>query len=642
MAQTGATSSGGRQERIRIVPIELPVSWNGKTKLGMMIVHPHILMKVDKAAFSIQESSKQKLRQTIMDCLSLASNGAGGNKCNAQVIVFPEFAVPFDSFLEIENLLKAEEWPRNTVVVSGVEPTGPKEFDELLRGSSNPTGSNKLKYDSSTFVNFCVIWTKAADGTVGRYLQPKLRPSAPEQARQGMYQGEFVLLFQGDLISFAALICFDCIQETAHMMAAESLLESIGELAFYGSSVNLGLVLVPQYNEYAEHPEFIRFAQRVLQGNPKVRVSDGAVLFVNAATDHHGRSRKTFGRSAFYYSGGRWEAKGEAGPLTTIPFTFALEQPSKAHYGGLVRARLREDGPSVHCLAFLIPSLMGTGAGAPAYPIELAVCHRISTTDGRVDGVGKPIHPLHKVFFDWFSSNLPSAEARFACSSSALTDRVAESFKNVYGELQEDSPENLGRIVDILFVGLDQRTNRHPNLNPDAWQQDPVKWYDESHGKAILELAVVMTVLGLLDRAGTHSVEGPCTAYMSNFVVSVIDGDDRKSCVQLLQSYSEYAKTFPIATMGGKPNLIILTRTSRCSMPDDRPQMVPDSIQKVGAKDTVALPVGLRPQQDDILVLPENRWYWQMGQSLASVLDADGVDTASSALRGKLGTLASA
>ena len=607
-----------------------------------MIVHPHIVMRTDNATFSIEESSKNKLRQTIRDCVSLVANGADGKGCEAQVIVFPEFAVPYDSFHEIEGLLNGESWPRNTVVVAGVEPASPKDFAELLSGSSNPAGGNALQYGAATFVNFCVIWTKSDDGTVHRYLQPKLKPSALEQARQGMYQGEFVLLFQSDLISFAALICFDCIGETRHMMAAESFLESVGGLASHGSSINLGLVLVPQYNEYAEHPDFIRFAQRVLLGNPKVRVSDGAVLFANAATEHHGRSRKTFGRSALYYSGGRWEARGEGGPLATIPFTFALEQPSKAHYGNLVRARLREDGPSVHCLEFLIPSLMGSGAGAPVYPVELAVCHRISSADGRVDGVGKPIHPLQKVFFDWFSSNLPSADTRFACASSALAGRVAESFRDVHRELEGDSPESLGRIVDVLFVGLDERMNRHPNLNPDAWQKDAVNWYGESHGKAILQLAVVMTVLGLLGRPETRNVKGPYTAYTSNFAVSIVDGDDRKSCVQLLQDYSEYAKKSSITTIGGKPNLIILTRTSRCAMSDDRPQTISDSIQKVSANDTDALPEELRPKQGDILTLPENLWYWHMGQSIASVLDADGIENAGVALRGKLGTLASA
>jgi hypothetical protein len=635
-------SSSDRPESIRIVPVKPSIVWNGKTKLGMMIVHPHIAMRMDNAAFSIEESSKENLRQTIRDCLSLITNAGDGKGREVQVVVFPEFAVPFDLFLEVEGSLRLEGLPKNTVVVAGVEPVSPREFAELLSGSSNPAGSNSLQYGSATFVNFCVIWIKSADGTVRRYLQPKLKPSALEQARQGMYQGEFVLLFQGDLISFAALICFDCIGEAAHMMAAESFLESIGELASHGSSINLGLVLVPQCNEYAEHPDFIRFARRVLQGNSKVRVSDGAVLFANSATDRHGRSRKTFGRSAFYYSGGRWEARGEGGPLPTIPFTFALEHPSRPHYGSLVRARLREDGPCVHCLEFLIPSLIGTGAGAPVYPVELAVCHRIFITNGRVDSVGKPVHPLHKVFFDWFSNDLPSTEARFACSSSSLAGFVAESFEHVYTELEGDSPEGLGRIVDILFLGFDERMNRHPNLNPDAWQQDAVKWYDESHGKAILQLAVIMTVLGLRGQPETRTVKGPYTSYTSNFTVSIIDGDDKKSCVQLLQDYSEYAKTFSIATMGGRPNLIILTRTSRCSMPDDRPQIVPDSIQKVTMKDAGALPEALRPKANDILTLPDDRWYWHLGQSIASVLDADGVETAGAALRGKLGTLASA
>lgn len=638
MPQADAIRADGR---IRIVPVALGVSWNGKTKLEMMIAHPHIVMRVDNAAFSIDEASRQKLRQTVKDCLSLAAGGADGIGCKAQVVVFPEFAVPFGSFVEVENSLKDEGWPRNTIVVAGVEPTGTKEFAELMTGSSNPVGTKELQYGAATFVNFCVIWTKSADGVLRRYLQPKLRPSSPEQARQGMYQGEFVLLFQGDVISFAALICFDCIQQTAHMMAADGFLESIGELASPGSSINLGLVLVPQYNEYAEHPDFIRFAQRVLEGSPKVRVSDGAVLFANSATERHGRTRSTFGRSAFYYSGGRWEAQDDAGPLAAIPFTFALEQPSKAHYGKLVRARFREDGPSVHCFGFLIPSLLGTGAGAPAYPVELAVCHRISMTDGRVDGAGEPIHPLRKVFFDWFTSNLPSTEGRFACSSAALTGRVVQSFRDVHAKLEGNSPESLGRIVDVLFVGFDQRTNRHPNLNPDAWQRDPVRWYDESHGKAILQLAVVATVLGLAGPVETRTVKGPYTAETSTFMFSVIDGDDRKSCVQLLQDYSDFAKKSSLATMGGKPNLIVLTRTNRCSMPSDQPQMVADKIQKVSGKDAIALPEGLRPQEGDILALPENQWYWHMGQSIASVLDADGPEAAGAALRGKLGTLAS-
>jgi hypothetical protein len=74
LAQTDTVSSGDQPGRIRIVPVDLPVSWEGKTKLGMMIVHPHIVMRMDKGAFSIEEASKQKLRQTIRDCLSLATS----------------------------------------------------------------------------------------------------------------------------------------------------------------------------------------------------------------------------------------------------------------------------------------------------------------------------------------------------------------------------------------------------------------------------------------------------------------------------------------------------------------------------------------------------------------------------------------
>ena len=97
------------------------------------------------------------------------------------------------------------------------------------------------------------------------YVQPKLKPSGPEQATQGMYEGHDFLLFTTNRLSFGCLICFDSIAAVkAFTYSADALVQALTHNVPDGTSRNLNLLFVLQHNYRPEQIEFIQLAQKVL------------------------------------------------------------------------------------------------------------------------------------------------------------------------------------------------------------------------------------------------------------------------------------------------------------------------------------------------------------------------------------------
>jgi hypothetical protein len=112
-------------------------------------------------------------------------------------------SIPVESFHQLNAELRSTEWPNNSVAIGGLEPISFTAFSEVLAQSDNPAGTKNVIAGTSTFANLCCIWIKNNEGNVKTFIQPKQTRSKAEQATQGMYEGDFVLLFHADLLSFA-------------------------------------------------------------------------------------------------------------------------------------------------------------------------------------------------------------------------------------------------------------------------------------------------------------------------------------------------------------------------------------------------------------------------------------------------------
>jgi hypothetical protein len=637
MGATAPLPGKGQAEALRTVVVPSGLRFSGTPSLGMLFVHPHLdLAESEQFGFSLTNPCKQKLEKTIRECLSIAASNPGEGGVRTHFVVLPEFSLPFSMFSGVEEILRHENWPPNTGLISGVENTSVGELQRLLEGSDNPEEAKRCQPGLARFANFGVIWLKNSEGRLCRFVQPKLRPSRPEQAAQGMYEGDFVLLFQTDTLSFMCLICFDCIARDPCGSVATTILKELGKNVVEGYSINVDLVFVPQHNPNADHPEFLQFAEAFLYaGGTSVRTGDGGIVFVNSASEAFGRSRSGYGRSALYYRQGRWQPSGPDGPLLNVPRTFALEKVRS-----LVGARFREDGPCVHRFAYSLPSVTGATAGDPRYPLAGACCHKISS-DGAV-GSGEQIHALAKVVLDWITPELDKSDPRLGCTSPALKSRVSEVYSEVRRQLTELSDadiERLGQMVDLLFLDY-EKPNRRPAINPDHWQSDAVRWHEDPHGQALIEFGSVVVVLGMLEAPSLRVPARSHTGRLGDLCFTIVDGYDLRTSEDLKRAYFEFVRSSSWEEMVGKTNLLVLTRVQRGSPRNEVAEEIPNYLE-LQDRDYEELPESARPNREDIATTT-TKGYWHVSSKLREALDSDTVEDAKNFLRGKLGSLVAA
>jgi hypothetical protein len=116
--------------------------------------------------------------------------------------IFPEYSIPGpDGIALVETALRASGWPTGTIVIGGTDALSKPDFVTLAAGTGThlDTTHNALAgIGQNQWINCAVIWVKAEDGTVDRWLQPKLCPAGPERnvQFQDMFQGSSVLLLE--------------------------------------------------------------------------------------------------------------------------------------------------------------------------------------------------------------------------------------------------------------------------------------------------------------------------------------------------------------------------------------------------------------------------------------------------------------
>lgn len=581
-------------------------------KLAVTLVQPHFRLALAGNAYRLEQAFAAVQRQTIREIL------AGVTKDSpAHFLAFPEYSVPEDMVPEMDQQIRAEAWPRNSAVLAGLEGLQIQAFEKILSQSNNPEKAKAVTDGTSTFANVAVIWTKNDEGHVHFYVQPKLKPSGPEQAMQGMYEGHHFLHFITNHLTFGCLICFDSIAAVgAFAYSAEALVQALTRDVPDGNSKNLNLLFVLQHNDRPEHLEFIQFAQKVLQeGGDKLNTGQkAAISFVNSAHAHYGRARQEdFGRSALYYvQRGNWTEKGENGPLSVIPRTFALENSGN----GLVRTRFREDGPSVHTFSFYIPSQVGSASGDVKYPIGEAGCRKI-----RKDGSMAPRETpssLQKVFLDWLPDDYPPGDARFNCPHQQVKALAEKAYFDVRQQVASvGDTQHLEEIVNLLLVGFREPTVPAA-MNPDKWQKQPSNWYTNSYGQALLEFTSVCVCLSIEAQVDLSHSNHLCSGRWKNRLFTILDGKGEQSWADLWSTYWKWLNDNSWAETIGMKNMIFPTRVAQI-MPAASLKRIKVTFTESDVSESGSLPEGVRPKKGDFLdTSPE--FYVLAATTLRSVL----------------------
>jgi predicted amidohydrolase len=188
-----------------VYEINTGISFQQAAQLPMLFLSPLLELTGTGAGFRLTDASSARQKRTISGCIRLAKEQ------QIRIVVMPEFSTPRESYEQLDAEIRTGEWPNNSVVIAGLEPISLEVFSELLARSNNPEQGKKVVAGGFTFANVCSIWIKNNEGEVKNFIQAKQKQSKEELATQGMYEGNIVLLFRTDLLSFATLVCFDCI-----------------------------------------------------------------------------------------------------------------------------------------------------------------------------------------------------------------------------------------------------------------------------------------------------------------------------------------------------------------------------------------------------------------------------------------------
>jgi hypothetical protein len=592
------------QQMITIADIPTGVSFGPAKSLRMLWGQPHLDLEGTGTAYRLTTPCAERQRRILTSVYEIVISS------QRQFSVFPEYSMPLDMVSETEEAILGNEWPSNSIFVSGIAPISVNQFNELVAAPNNVGDRQEIQIGEAEFVNCCCVWFKNSEEKVHKVLQAKLRPSRPEQATQGMYKGNIIYLFQTDILVFSCLVCFDCIG-----INPDEFIAALTHDVVNGQTKRIDFLLVLQRNEHPEVREFTDFGERVLlPGTPRLSTGFAAAIgFVNSAHERHGRApTERFGRTSLCYSRrGSWQPCGAGGPLNLIPSTFALENAGNT----LVRVRFREDGPALHSFEYFIPSLIGPTAGDTKFPIEGARVHSI-LADATVQ-TGRVEPALRKVVADWLSVDVAAGDGRFTSTHREVHAAVQTSFAEVRALLDTCSNDRLEEIVTLL-LGAYVTQDRPAAFNPDLWQAHPSNWVADTHGQAILELASVCTLLNVLSMLDFQNCDHSHTCKLETFLVSVLDGNNVQSCFRILEAYEGWLSRQSWGETIGKVNLLLITRPAAMAV-GNRVEPVPSAYTEPSATEMAVLPRDIQPQSGSILTTAP-ALYWLPATVLRTAL----------------------
>lgn len=317
--------------------------------------------------------------------------------------LFPEYSIPSTQGVAlVDEYVARAEWPIGTIVIGGLDALTKQEYVELLaRPGTNVDEQNDAgKLQPGEWVNCCVTWIKLSDGSIQRWVQPKMTPALPEAilGTEMMYRGKSIYMFKARLddnriARFFTLVCFDWVGSIGNdviwkAVAAE--MEADAERRG-ADSYSITWTFVIQHNPQPNHTVFLDQIKGYFNQtqHPRLQRNQACLVMVNRA------GRLNPGHAEEYASTA----------IVNSSLAGFFKQPCPATYGsGGLRYRpnnqlenlsdcfFREAGACIYSFAQRNPQSVPGGAAAKTLsPIETAFVHSLEgENDPRCPGTFVP------------------------------------------------------------------------------------------------------------------------------------------------------------------------------------------------------------------------------------------------------------
>lgn len=539
------------------IPLDITLPDDG---IGMVIMQPFVEL-CENEPYHWQDNKKDRQIERIIRTLEIAKKADYGCE-KTHFTIFPEYVIPgLEGIEKIEEVLSNRSWKNRTIVIGGVDGLTKDEYSTLCNEHMmHVHEKNKVeKVRDDQWVNCCIIWAKQTDGTLKRWVQPKLSPSWPERniTDSQMFAGRSVYVFSGKFenqkdFRFFSLICFDWIGPIGKNYGIGAILSEINNRwQDVGREMKMNLVLVLQLNPEPNHHNFLENARNYFERRteyPFVDRNEGILLFANTAGGPLPGIYQNYGYSSLISSPiAPYDNKG-------CPPTFAVSTQKPRGTDSLGRCKealFREMGACIHSFRFRFPSFVNLGPADRCFPIDEAIVYPID------DGIDDPRTPSKPVpaSVKWVNDQLDRI-APILGNKHPLNENIVRVHKGVSDEIRRQPAQILCRGIEIASFEFENEKDKWIEIgrkipNVDNW--------DENEQKALETVVYSFSIMKACKPLEVSNSPAHATLKIQDKVIDVVvvSGKSHEDCF-------EYAKNkYPVS---GQRFAIVVTHDGRSSL----------------------------------------------------------------------------
>ena len=434
-------------------------------RVGMVVAQPYL----PRDSFTREEpyqfvpEAKQRQLAVLGETLAVARLCHHG-VLKTHFTIIPEYGIPdLDGVGVLEDGLRSKDWPNGSVLVGGTDGLTRDQYEKLLQGDrthidANYNGLDRIGRDE--WVNCEITWVKSADGTLERWIQPKLHPAWEEQdsLHQHMFQGRSIHMFKGRLDNdapflFGTLVCFDWVARINDQRPFQWVFADIHKRAGDGQ-LPLTWLFVIQRNPKPSHHTFLSSIEPFFNQieSPKADRHNASLVFANTAGKGVPGRAGEFGACSVVLS-----PQALFMDPTCLP-TFSKGGPQFRDGSNAVQACackdvfFRERGACIHSFAQINPGSVVAGPAGRSVAVEHAAVFPIS-------GVSEPRAPGGPVpaAIKWLNDTLDEVRSLSRRYNPALAAAIDDAHDRTVAALRLLSSTNATQAVTLSRPGVDGR-----------------------------------------------------------------------------------------------------------------------------------------------------------------------------------------
>jgi hypothetical protein len=501
-------------------------------RVGIVLSQPQLSLTANEP-YRCTPAARARQLQALTDTLNVARQHPHGLD-KTHFTIFPEYTIPgIEGLARIDSALADDAWPRASVVIGGSDALSKNEFAALAQQErthlhgfdpQNDVGVNQ-------WINCAITWVKAADGSVHRWLQPKLAPAGPEQdvQFQDMYRGGSVFSFRGPLSNglqyrFSCLVCFDWIATINGEIAWRQVLARLAQ-EVQPNELSISWFIIIQHNDKPSHDTFLEQVRAFFDQNVSPSVHRGATCLLFANTAGLGRPGrvKEFGTTSLIFSAQALFDKA------TCPLTYSADgrrfRGGKTLLDPFKQALFREGGACIHAFAQVNAGSLTAGPAGKRYAVENgSVFPLYGVVDPRVPSDSVP------ACVKWVNDELDELQQGThrlgqKYSDAPMAAQINELHQQIVGAIRVLPAKSMTSYIEL---SAQESASKHA----DSWSDSEVEGLEH----VLHSLSIVSLGFGVPD-VGTDPTHATVTMNGQPVHLLAVKGGSHEECV-------EHAKKF--------------------------------------------------------------------------------------------------